>query len=147
MSIEKYRRDAIMVKVLYGSKGTGKTKKMLEDANNLARESSGVVVFIDDSNELLIKLSHKIRFINILDYPVYGSEAFLGFLCGVVSQNYDIETIFIDGLTYIVHQDAESLKKFFEGVSKISKEHDVNFYMSINGDENNIPVFIKEYAV
>ena len=134
-----------MVKVLYGRKGMGKTKQLLEKANNLAKEIPGVVVFIDDSNELLIKLSHKIRFINILDYPVSGSEAFLGFLCGVVSQNYDIETIFIDGLTYIVHQDADSLKKFFDGVSNISKEHNVHFYMSINGDESNIPDFIKEY--
>ena len=116
-----------MVKVLYGSKGTGKTKKMLEDANNLARESSGVVVFIDDSNELLIKLSHKIRFINILDYPVYGSEAFLGFLCGVVSQNYDIETIFIDGLTYIVHQDAESLKSFSKAYPRFPKSMTLTF--------------------
>lgn len=134
-----------MVKVLYGKKGMGKTKQMLDNANKLAKESAGVVVFIDDSNELLIKLSHKIRFINILDYPVNGSEAFLGFLCGVVSQNYDIETIFIDGLTYIVHQDADSLKKFFEGVDNISQEHNVHFYMSINGEENNIPEFIRKY--
>lgn len=135
-----------MVKVLYGKKGMGKTKQMLEHANKLSKESAGVVVFIDDSNELLIKLSHKIRFINILDYPVNGAEAFLGFLCGVVSQNYDIETIFIDGLTYIVHQDADSLKMFFDGVDNISKEHNVHFFMSINGDENNIPEFIQKYV-
>lgn len=135
-----------MVKVLYGKKGMGKTKQMLEHANKLSKESAGVIVFIDDSNELLIKLSHKIRFINILDYPVNGAEAFLGFLCGVVSQNYDIETIFIDGLTYIVHQDADSLKMFFDGVDNISKEHNVHFFMSINGDENNIPEFIQKYV-
>ena len=88
-----------MIKVFYGKKGMGKTKKMLEHANTLAGESNGNVVYIDDSNELLVKLSHKIRFINILDYPVSGAEAFLGFICGVASQNYDIETVFIDGLT------------------------------------------------
>ena len=89
-----------MIKVFYGKKGTGKTKHMLETANSIVRESNGAVVYIDDSNELMMKLSHRIRFINILDYPVYGSDAFLGFICGVASQNYDIETIFIDGLTY-----------------------------------------------
>ena len=103
-----------MIKVFYGKKGTGKTKHMLEAANAASKETNGSVVYIDDSNELLVKLSHKIRFINILDYPVFGSDAFLGFICGVVSQNYDIETIFIDGLTYIVHQDVDSLKKFFD---------------------------------
>lgn len=134
-----------MVKVFYGKKGTGKTKHMLDSANGLAAESRGNVVYIDDSNELMVKLSHKIRFINILDYPVQGADAFLGFICGVASQNYDIETIFIDGLTYIVDQSVESLSKFFEGVDKVSKEHNVDFYMSINGNENNIPEFIAKY--
>ena len=135
-----------MIKVFYGKKGTGKTKQMLETANTIVRESNGAVVYIDDSNELMMKLSHRIRFINILDYPVYGSDAFLGFICGVASQNYDIETIFIDGLTYIVHQDAESLKKFFDGIAKISAEHSANFYISINGDEETMPEFIRQYT-
>lgn len=134
-----------MVKVFYGKKGTGKTKHMLDSANGLAAESRGNVVYIDDSNELMVKLSHKIRFINILDYPVQGADAFLGFICGVASQNYDIETIFVDGLTYIVDQSVESLSKFFEGVDKVSKEHNVDFYMSINGNENNVPEFIAKY--
>lgn len=134
-----------MVKVFYGRKGTGKTKHMLDSANGLAAESRGNVVYIDDSNELMVKLSHKIRFINILDYPVQGADAFFGFICGVASQNYDIETIFVDGLTYIVDQGVESLSKFFEGVDKVSKEHNVDFYMSINGNENNIPEFIARY--
>jgi hypothetical protein len=135
-----------MIKVFYGKKGTGKTKQMLESANAIVKESNGAVVYIDDSNELLMKLSHKIRFINILDYPVFGSDAFLGFICGVASQNYDIETIFIDGLTYIVHQDAESLKKFFDGIAKISEEHNADFYISINGDEETMPSFIRQYT-
>jgi len=135
-----------MIKVYYGKKGTGKTKHMLDSANTIVKETNGAVVYIDDSNELLMKLSHKIRFINILDYPVFGSEAFLGFICGVSSQNYDIETIFIDGLTYIVHQDPQSLKVFFDGIAKISAEHNVNFYISINGDESNIPEFIAQYV-
>ena len=134
-----------MIKVYYGKKGTGKTKHMLDSANGLVRESKGDVIYIDDSNELTIKLDHKIRFVNVLDYPVKGADAFLGFLCGVASQNYDIETIFIDGLTYIVEQTAEELSKFFAGVEKLSREHNVDFYMSINGDENNPPEFITKY--
>ena len=134
-----------MIKVFYGKKGTGKTKLMLETANALAKESNGTVVYIDDSNELMMKLSHKIRFINILDYPVSGAEPFLGFLCGVASQNYDIETAFIDGLTYIVHENPESLKTFFDGLEKISVEHNAHFYISINGDENNTPDFIAKF--
>ena len=134
-----------MIKVFYGRKGMGKTKRMIDTANELVSRSDGNVVYIDDSRELSVKLTHKIRFINISDYPVSGAEAFLGFLCGVASQNYDIETIFIDGLTYIVKQDVESLRVFFEGIEVISKTQNVDFYMSINGDENNIPDIVKPY--
>ena len=134
-----------MIKVFYGKKGTGKTKHMLDSANGLVAQSKGNVIYIDDSNELRLKLDHAIRFVNILDYPVKGSDAFLGFVCGIASQNYDIETIFIDGLTYIVEQSADELSKFFDGVDKISKEQNVDFYMSINGDEANTPEFIKKY--
>lgn len=134
-----------MIKVFYGKKGMGKTKLMLDTANSLIAKSAGNVVYLDDSNELLVKLSHKIRFINVLDYPIKGADAFLGFLCGVSSQNYDIETVFIDGLTYIVNEDISSLKTFFSGMAFIEKACNVNFYISINGDENNTPDFIQQY--
>ena len=134
-----------MIKVFYGRKGTGKTKQMLENANTIVNSSDGTVVYIDDSSELSVKLSYKIRFVNVHDYPVFGSEALLGFLCGITSQNYDIETIFIDGLTYIIHQNPESLKEFFDGLDKISTAMNVNFYISINGDEAAIPEFIQKY--
>ena len=135
-----------MIKLFYGKKGMGKTKQMIENANTIVNTANGSVVYIDDSSELSVKLSHKIRFVNVLEYPVHGSEAFLGFIYGAVSQNYDIETIFIDGLTYIIHQTPESLKEFFAGLENISEKNNVSFYISINGDENAIPDFIQKYV-
>ena len=136
-----------MIKVLYGRKGMGKTKIMLDKANAMVDKSSGKVVFIDDSNELMTKLKYSIRFVNVLDYPIHGSHEFLGFICGIASQDYDLETVFIDGLTYIVKEDIDDMKNFFTGLDKISELCDVKFYISINGDENNPPGFLKEYIV
>jgi len=134
-----------MIKVLYGRKGMGKTKIMLETANNIVRETSGNVIYIDDSNELMTKLSHKIRFVNVLDYPVHGSHEFLGFICGIASQNYDLKKLFIDGLTYIVKEDITDMENFFKGIKKISEICNFDLIISINGDENKIPDFIKEF--
>ena len=134
-----------MIKILYGRKGMGKTKIMLETANNIARESSGNVIYIDDSNELMTKLSHKIRFVNVFDYPIHGSSEFLGFICGIASQDYDLKQLFIDGLTYIVNDDICNSENFFQGIKKISALCKFDLYISINGDENNIPEFIKEF--
>lgn len=132
-----------MIKVFYGKKGTGKTKNMLEAANGLVVDAKGSVVYIDDSNELLVKLARDIRFINVKDYPVEGSDAFLGFICGVASQNYDIETIFIDGLGYIVGTEDAVLEKFFAGLEKITSDNKVDFYISINGE--TAPEYVKKY--
>ena len=132
-----------MIKVFYGKKGTGKTKHMLENANEIVVEAKGNVVYIDDSNEQLMKLAREIRFVNVMDYPVKGTDAFLGFICGIASQNYDIETIFIDGLNYIVGD--EGLEAFFKGLETFEKQNNLGFFISINGDENNVPAFIKKF--
>ncbi len=134
-----------MINVIYGKKGMGKTKILVENANNFAEQSSGDVVFIDDSNQLMYDLKRKIRFINVADFPVEGSTAFLGFLCGMISQDYDIDGVFIDGLTYIVKERTENLKEFFTGLKKLASKYNVTFNISINGDNEEMPEFLKEF--
>lgn len=136
-----------MVKVIYGKKGTGKTKSLIDTANNLAVSSTGNVVFLDYSNQLVIKLSHEIRFINVSEFPISGDSAFFGFLCGVISENYDIDSIFIDGLTYIVKQEAPTLEGLLKNIGKVAEKYNIKFYISINGESESIPEFIKEYTV
>jgi thymidine kinase len=134
-----------MVKVLYGKKGSGKTKSLIDSANSLASECKGYVVFIDYSNKLMYDLKHEVRFINVSEFPVMLPDAFLGFVCGIVSANYDVDGIFIDGLTYIVKEDINQLKEFLDVVNRLSGQYNVKFYISINGDIATVPDFIKEY--
>ncbi len=134
-----------MVKVIYGKEGMGKTKILVDTANKLAEESLGDVVFIDDSNQLMYDLKHNIRFINVADFPIAGIQAFIGFLCGVISENYDIDGIFIDGLTNILHQDITTLEEFFNSIKNISEKFNVKFHISLNGDDIVIPEYLKEY--
>ncbi len=134
-----------MVKVLYGKKGSGKTKNMIDSANSLAADCKGYVVFIDDSNQLMYDLKHEVRFINVSEFPVLSPDAFLGFVCGIVSANYDVDGIFIDGLTYIVKENINELKGFVEVINKLSTQFNVKFYISINGDAETMPEFLKEY--
>lgn len=135
-----------MVKVIYGIKGMGKTKTLIEKANNMAAECKGDVVFIDDSNELMYDLKHNIRFINVSEFPVKGNVAFLGFICGIISEDYDIEGIFIDGLTYITNQNIELMESFFSEIDKISQKFNIQFYFSINGEAARMPQYLKEYV-
>ena len=134
-----------MIKVFYGKKGSGKTKAIVDSANRMSSEGTGDVVFIDDSNQLMYDLKHKIRFINVSDYPVAGHAAFTGFICGVIAEDFDIEGIFIDGLTYILKEKVENLKVFFDALEQISSKFNVKFFLSINGDPGTVPEYLKEY--
>lgn len=135
-----------MIRVIYGEKGTGKTKLLVDTANKLASSSSGDIVFIDGSNHLIYDLKHEIRFINSSEFPVSGAPEFLGFICGIISQDYDIEGIFIDGLTYILKQKSDMLENFFIQLKGLSDRFKIDFFISINGNTDAIPEYIKEYT-
>lgn len=134
-----------MIKVYYGKAGMGKTKAMVEQANLLAAESKGDVVFIDDSSQLMYDLKHKIRFINISEFPVKGEAALTGFMCGLIAEDYDIDGIFIDGLNYILKDKAENLEGFFATVKQIAEKFNIKFFISLTGNNEATPEFLKEY--
>ncbi len=135
-----------MIKIFYGNKGMGKTKMLVDTANSLVVKGTGDIVFIDDSNQLMYDLKHDIRFINVSEFPIkLNSSGLLGLLCGIVSENYDINGILIDGLTYILGQEAGLLKEFFDDLDKISKKFNIDFYISINGGLESVPEFLTEY--
>lgn len=136
-----------MIRIVFGEKGTGKTKILVDTANKISTESKGDVVFIDDSNQLMYDLNHKIRFINVTEYPIAGQAGFLGFISGIVSQDYDIDTIIIDRLTHITKQKPDELKDFINSVKVLSDARSVNFVITITGSIKDIPEFLKEYQL
>ncbi len=134
-----------MIKVLYGKKGTGKTRELVATANGLIDNSKGDIVFIDSTNKLMHDLKRPIRFVNISEFTVNDVSALTGFICGIISANYDVQAIFIDELTYIVKQQARMLEKFFNSLKDISQRFGVDFYVSVNGDPEAIPDYLREF--
>lgn len=134
-----------MVKVFFGKKGTGKTVKMIESANELATNSAKTVIFIDGGKELMCRLDHRIRFININEFPIKGSKMLEGYIYGILSCNYDIGSVFIDRFAQITGEGPEKLEGFFNTIESLSKTADVDFYISISGDENETPEYLKKY--
>jgi len=134
-----------MIKVFFGEKGMGKSKMMVDLANEHAGNNKGDVVFIDDSNDLMLKLKHQVRFTDVSVYPIHGADQFFAFICGIISQNYDIESIFIDGITYIVKADINTLEGFFGNISQLMDKYGINFIFSINGNPEKIPHFLQDY--
>lgn len=136
-----------MIKVLFGEKGTGKTKMLIDTANKISAESVGDVVFIDDSSQLMYDINHKIRFINVTEYPVKGQACFLSFISGIIAEDYDIDTIIIDRLTHITKQKPEELKEFLDGIKTLGENKNINFVITVTGNASAIPEFFREYEV
>ncbi|GAE86836.1 hypothetical protein [Acetivibrio straminisolvens] len=91
-------------------------------------------------------LNHKVRFINVSEFPmdISSSCTFLGFICGIISGNFDIKWVYIDDLIRIVRKLPDEMKELFEGFNDISEKFNVDFYVSIEGDPDSMPEFIKE---
>lgn len=134
-----------MIRVVYGEKGSGKTRKMVERANEMADKNYGCLAFIDNGNELIYYLKHGIRLINISEFPVDSEEKFIGFICGMIAQNYDLKWIFIDRIIHIIKKDAGELESFFSKLKEIACKYGVEFYISVHGSKESMPEFLNEY--
>lgn len=134
-----------MIQVFCDKRGAGKTKNLILMANKMVDSNKGDVVYIDDDKRPMFELNRKIRFISTNDYELNDYDGFYGFLCGILSENYDVDTIFVDGLFNIVEDKPQNAAHLFYNMEKISKKDGVNFYININ-EESELPEFIKKYV-
>ena len=102
-----------MIQVIYGKKGSGKTKRLLDMANDALKVEHGDIVFVDDDKRYMYDLRHEIRFVDASEYSVKSADMFLGFLSGMLSQNFDVTAIFIDAFMKMVNADVSTLGDFF----------------------------------
>ena len=128
-----------MIKIIAGEKGEGKTKKLIEMANEAAKTAKGHVVFIDDDNRHMYDLHYNIRFVKT-NYKMDDH--------GILSQDSDIEQIYIDGLHNIVtNLTAEGISDFVTELEGISASENVDFNLIISGKTDALPENAKKYVL
>lgn len=137
-----------MVEIISGVKGKGKTKELLDKVNASVDSASGNIVFLDKSQKHMYELHNKVRLINVADYPISNCDEFLGFLCGVVSQDNDLEEMYLDSfLTIAFIKDGKELCHAVEKLDIISEKFNVAFVLSISEDEAKLPECVKSKVV
>lgn len=134
-----------MIQAVVGGKGTGKTKTLVNMANKALDETKGEIVFISGERRRMIELNHRIRLIQLRDFDIRDFNVFYGFLSGIIAQNYDIERIFIDGLLEYLNEDLADIGDWIADIGKIAEEFNISFTISMNGDPDSVPTFLKEY--
>lgn len=128
-----------MVQIIAGKKGKGKTKHLLDMANTGIKNASGSIVYLDKSSKHMYELSNKIRLINVAEYPITTSEGFIGFLCGIISQDHDIETMFLDSFLKLSCLEGEDIAETINTLEKLSGKYNVDFVLSVSLDAAEMP--------
>ena len=138
-----------MIQIIHGKKGSGKTKKILDMANAAVDQHKGDVIFLDDDNRYMFDLRHEVRFVNAGEFGSDSPEMFFGFLCGMLSSNYDLSLIAVDAFKKLVKTDmfSDEMRDFFEQVDRLSERHGCNFVFSISSLKEDVPEFIAKYAM
>jgi chromosomal replication initiation ATPase DnaA len=142
---EKIWEDFIMIKVIYGAKGTGKTKMMIDAANATVEMAKGHMIFITDSKRGMYDLEREIRFIDTSEYDIAGEAALCGFVKGVIAGNNDNEYVFIDGVVRIAGKPVQEMAAFFYMLEKVAKTNGVTVTVSVSATEEELPDFVSKY--
>ena len=134
-----------MVKVICGPKGSGKTKRIIDAANEAVAVAKGNLIFITDTKRYMYDLKREIRFIDSSDYSIAGEDALCGFIKGVIAGGYDNEYVYVDGIARIAGKAIKDMAQFFYMMEKIAQMRDLKLYITCSCAEEDLPDFAKKY--
>ena len=137
-----------MIEIICGEKGKGKTKELLGKVNSSVTAASGNVVYLDKSQKHMYELNNKVRLINVMDYPITNCDEFIGFICGIVSQDNVLEEMYLDSFLTIASVDSESeITTAIEKLDVISEKYKVKFIISVSKNIDDLPECAKAKVV
>lgn len=136
-----------MIQIISGEKGKGKTKLLIARANEDVTGTTGNLVYMDKTNKHMYELSNKIRLINCTDYLISNSDEFLGFMCGVISQDHDLEKVYLDSFLKIACCTEDRLTPVLTKLSDISSHFGIDFVLSISLNSDSIPENFRENII
>ena len=134
-----------MVKLIIGSKGTGKTKTLIEMVNAAQNETKGCVVCIEKGSKLRYDVSSQTRLIDTVEYLVSDAQSLFGFVAGILASNYDVTDIFIDSCLKICNEDVSAFETFLLGVEALAHKSNVNVVITSSLPAENTTDIMKKF--
>jgi hypothetical protein len=134
-----------MVQIIAGEKGKGKTKILLDKVNAEVKDAKGSIIYIDANVKHMYDLNSKVRLIAIGDYAIESKEAFVGFILGIISQNHDIQTIYLDSFRHVASIKDEEIEEVVSALEVISNKYEVNFVLCIGVNADALTEETKKY--
>ena len=134
-----------MLKIICGPKGSGKTKRIIEAANEALSTAKGHSVFITDTKRYMYDLRREIRFIDVTDYSIAGEDALCGFIKGAIAGNYDNEYVYVDGVARIAGKALKDMAQLFYMLEKVAQMRSLTLYITCSCAEEELPEFLRKY--
>ena len=131
-----------MIRIVYGAKGSGKTAKLINEANEMVEKSAGSIVFLTYTDRYKFDLSYKIRLINVENFGVGTEEELAGFIKGILASNSDIDMLYVDGAHRVTGKKVEDMQLFYDDIAKAGKNSAVEIVLSASTDV--LPAFLKD---
>ena len=136
-----------MVQLIVGKKGKGKTKQLLDKVNSEVKEISGSIVYLDKSTKHMYELNNKVRLIDVSRYMIENADEFLGFVCGIISQDHDLEQMYFDSFLKIAVLEDKDISAIIEKLDRMSDFFQVDFILSVSMDESELPEAVKDKII
>lgn len=128
-----------MVSIIAGEKGKGKTKILLEKANEAVSKANGSVIYLDKSSKHMYELNNKIRLINVSEFPIMSADGFIGLLSGLISSDHDIEAIFLDSFLKLAVLEGADITSAIDRIETLGEKYGITFVISVSADASNLP--------
>ena len=132
-----------MIQLVIGDKGEGKTKKMLDYVHEAIKTATGNLVYLDKSSRNIHELDNKVRLINVSEYPIQNTDQFIGFICGICSQDYDLEAMYLDGFLKIAKLEGKDVSDALSQLNQISEQFKVKLVLSVTMNKDELPEFAR----
>lgn len=136
-----------MVQLIVGNKGKGKTKHLLDKVNSQVKEVSGNIVYLDKSTKHMFELNNKVRLIDVSQYMIEDSSEFVGFIAGIISQDHDLQQMYLDSFLNIACLEGLEITDTVEKLEKLGDTYSVDFILSIGMDKEDLPESMKEKVI
>lgn len=78
---------------------------------------------------------------------VENSGEFLGFVCGIISQDHDLQQMYFDSFLRIACLEGKSedeLLAVIDKLEKLSGKFETDFILSVSMDESELPARLKD---
>ena len=136
-----------MVELIVGKKGKGKTKVLLDKVNGAIKEANGSIVYLDKSAKHMYELNNKVRLIDVSGYPIKNADEFVGFVCGIISQDHDLEKMYFDSFLKISCLEGSDITEAIKALEAISAKFGVDFVLSVSADATELSDEVKSHII